>query len=113
MAENKPKVKDKPETLFLPPDLTNYLFTAMTAIEEIDSNNRYAQLASQLKQTIMRYAKKERRKGDDRAAIILYGKEASALIMLLTIYISAISDDDFVPHDFFSELGKNKRGEPT
>lgn len=113
MATNKLKAKDKPETLFLPSDLTNYLFTALTAIEEIDSNNRYAQLASQLKHTIMRYAKKERRKEDDRAAILLYGKEASALIMMLTIYISAISDDDFVPHDYFSELEKNKRGEPT
>lgn len=55
------------------------------------------------------FSKKEQRKGDDRAAVILYGKEASALIMLLTVYISAVSDSE--PHDFFSELGKNRKGE--
>lgn len=109
MADKKPQ--DRPEVLFLPPDLTNYLFTALTAIEEIDSKNRYSVLAGQLKQTLMKYAKKEKRKGDDRAAVTLYGKESSALIMLLTAYISAISDDEFVPHDFFSELGKNTRSE--
>lgn len=71
MAEQKSKAQDKPETLFLPPDLLNYLFTALTSIEEIDTNNRYARLAGQMKQTIMKYAKKEKRKGDDRAAVIL------------------------------------------
>ena len=109
MAQKFSTGQDKPEKLFLSPELTNYLFSALTAIEEIDSENRIAQKAGQLKRTLMRYAKRERRKGDDRAAVILYGKEASALIMYLTVYISAISDDDFVPHDFFSELGKNIR----
>lgn len=107
--EKKIKAKDKPETLFLSPELTNYLLSALTRIEEIDTGNRYAQLAGQLKQTILRFSKKEKRKGDDRVAVILYGKEASALIMLLTVYISAVSDSE--PHDFFSELGKNIKGE--
>lgn len=107
MAGQKSKAQDKPETLFLPPDLLNHLCAALTAMEETDSQNRYAQLAGQMKQTIMKYAKKEKRKGDDRAAVILYGKEASALIMLLTVYISAVSDQE--PHDFFSELGKNRK----
>lgn len=109
MVQNKSSGQDKPEKLFLSPELTNYLFSALTAIEEIDFKNRAAQKAGQLKRTLIKYAKREKRKGDDRAAIILYGKEASALIMYLTIYISAISDDDYVPHDFFSELGKNIR----
>lgn len=103
--EKKIKAQDKPETLFLSPDLTNHLLSALTRIEQIDANNRYAQLAGQMKQTIMKFAKKEKRKGDDRATVILYGKEASALIMLLTVYISAVTDSE--PHDFFSELGKN------
>ena len=109
MAEKKMTGQGRPEKLFLSPELTNYLFTALKAIEEIDSNNRTAQKAGELKRTLIRYAKREKRKGDDRAAITLFGKEASALIMYLTIYISAISDDDFVPDDFFSVLGKNMR----
>ena len=109
MVQNKSSGQDKPEKLFLSPELTNYLFSALTAIEEIDSNSRTSQKAGKLKRTLIRYAKREKRKGDDRSAIILYGKEASALIMYLTIYICAISDEDFVPRDFFSELGKNMR----
>ena len=108
MAERKSQAQSKPEILFLSPDMTNYLFSALTAIEEIDSENRYSVLAGQLKQTLMRYARKEKKKGDDRAAITLYGKESSALIMLLTVYISALHDDEYIPKDFFSELGKDR-----
>ena len=61
--EKKIKAKDKPETLFLSPELTNYLLSALTRIEEIDTGNRYAQLAGQLKQTILRFSKKKKKIG--------------------------------------------------
>lgn len=105
-TKNNPE-RDKPQTLFLSPELTNHLISTLALLERVDADNRYAKLAGQMKQTILKYSKKERRKGDDRAAIILYGKESSALIMLLTIYISTFTQSE--PHDFFSDLGKNIR----
>ena len=46
MADKKFTGQDKPEKLFLSPELTNYLFTALQAIEEIDSNSRTSQKAA-------------------------------------------------------------------
>lgn len=100
--------KEKPAAqIVLNRELTNHLLSVLETYETLDFDNRYSQLAAKLKDTILRFAKTKNYKGEDRAAIFLYEKEASSLIMLLTVYISSFAEE---PKDLFSAIGKNKKG---
>lgn len=105
MAENKRIEQEKPTALFLSREQYNHLLATLALLEKVDSENRYAKLAGQMKQTLLKFSKKEKRNGDDRAAVILYERETCVLIKLMLLYISTFRSRE--PHDFFSDIGKN------
>ena len=59
-----------------------------------------------MRNTFMRFAKKQKKNGDDRAAVILYEKEACPLIKLLLLYIAAFRKIE--PRDYYAEIRKGK-----
>ena len=105
--QTEPKKEKPASTLVLNRELMNYLLSVLESFETLDFNNRYSQYAEKLKTKILRYAKVKNQKGEDRAAVFLFGTEASTLIMLLTVYISSVAEE---PKDLFSEIGKNRTG---
>ncbi len=111
MAEQKKNEYEKPNTLYLSREEFNHLIVTLDLMAKIGEQNSVTDIAENLKKTILRYASKPKRNKDDRAAVILYEREACPLIKLLLFYIAAFRIGE--PHDFFSEIRKNKKESET
>lgn len=98
---------DKPYYLYLSREQFNQLIETIELMLAVDEDNEVTKDAAKMRDTFMRFAKKQKKNGDDRAAVILYEKEACPLIKLLLFYISAFRRTE--PHDYFSEIRKNMK----
>lgn len=108
METNHAPQSDKPYHLYLSREQFNQLIETIELMLAVDADNEVTRDAAKMRDTFMRFAKKQKKDGDDRAAVILYEKEACPLIKLLLFYISAFRKTE--PHDYFSEIRKNMRG---
>ena len=108
MKENHAPQKDTPYYLYLSKEQFNQLIETIELMLAVDDDNEVTREAAKMRDTFMRFAKKQKKDGDDRAAVILYEKEACPLIKLLLFYISAFRKTE--PHDYFSEIRKKIRG---
>lgn len=109
MKENHAPQSDKPYHLYLNREEYNQLIETLVLMIAIDEDNQVTKDLRDMRDTFMRFVKKQKNnKGDDCAAVILYEREACPLIKTLLFYISAFRTIE--PHDYFSEIRKNKRG---
>ena len=109
MKENHAPLSDKPYYLYLTREQFNQLIETIELMVVVDEDNEVTREAAKMRDTFMRFAKKQKNtKGDDCAAVILYEKEACPLIKLMLYYISVFRQTE--PHDYFSEIRKNMRG---
>ena len=107
MEKNFTPQSDKPYHLYLSREQFNQLIETIELMLAVDEDNEVTKDAAKMRNTFMRFAKKQKKNGDDRAAVILYEKEACPLIKLLLFYISAVRRTE--PHDYFSEIRKDKK----
>ena len=107
MEKNFTPQSDKPYHLYLSREQFNQLIETIELMLAVDEDNEVTKDAAKMRNTFMRFAKKQKKNGDDRAAVILYEKEACPLIKLLLFYISAFRRTE--PHDYFSEIRKDKK----
>ena len=113
MTEKKNVSTDQPYHLYLTREDYNHMLQTLALLEKIETGNpaadEIANDAAVLKQTLLRFTKKSYKKGDDRAVVILFEREACPLIKLMLLYIGAFRKTE--PHDFFSDIRKDIRRE--
>ena len=103
---NENSNSDQPVQLYLSKEEYNHLLETIDLLAKVDMDNRVTGDAARLRETLLRFVKKERRTGDDRAAVILYKREACPLIKLLLFYIAAFRKIE--PRDYYAEIRKGK-----
>lgn len=97
-----------PVAVKLERDLVNALLQTLNQISAIDSENFVSQSAQKLMQKIIRHGRTFTNKGDEQVSVYFYDNEASRLIMLLSLYLSAVQTNT---EDYFDRIGlSHKKG---
>ena len=95
--------QEKAIKLYLTPEMLNHTLEMLSIYEGTGEDHEYIEQAIALKQTILRFAKKRKYKGEERAMLFLYEREFCVLVKLSLFFSSMFMNDH--PHDYYAELG--------
>ena len=84
----------------------NALLHMLSMISTLEEDNVYSEDARKLMDKILKHGRTFTHKGSDKVSIYFYDNEASMLIQLVSMYLSAVQENT---EDYYDRIGRSRK----